>query len=52
METLDIGSSLLPPQELKEMLESHKEQNEGWVEKMRAENDQERRALAEERVRW
>ncbi len=32
------------------MLESHKEQNGVWVEKMRTENDQERRALAEERV--
>lgn len=38
-------------QELKGMLESHRQQNEEWMERMRLENDAERRALAEERAR-
>ena len=32
------------------MLESHRQQNEEWTDKIRLENDTERRALAEERV--
>ena len=32
------------------MLDKHQQQNEEWIEKMRLENDSERRALAHERV--
>ena len=32
------------------MLENHRSQNEEWVEKVRSENDTERRSLAEERA--
>ena len=36
--------------ELRGMMEGHRTQNEEWLERMRNENDAERRALAEERV--
>ena len=37
-------------QELKEMLDSHRAQNEEWISKIRTENDSERQSLAEERA--
>ena len=37
-------------QELKEMLASHRAQNDEWISKVRFENDSERRSLAEERA--
>ena len=37
-------------QELKEMLDNHRAQNEEWISKIRTENDTERKNLAEERA--
>ena len=36
--------------EVTEVLENHKRDNEEWVMKMRNENDEERRLIAEEKV--
>ena len=46
----DIVPTLYQLQELKEMLENHRSQNEEWIGKVRSENDTERRTLAEERA--
>ena len=37
-------------QELKEMMDTHRSQNEGWLEKIRSETDEERRELARQRA--
>ena len=40
----------LQQSEMRVMLESHRTQNEEWIEKMRIENDNERKQLAEQKV--